>query len=221
MKRIARLLALCCALSVSSALWAQEADVTDAEQAPVAAAPAPSSLQGQIDELRAKLQELEAQLQKSQEAQEQTSRDIYTINDSAGKFVSGSRLRLSGYIQSQVTDDQAAATRTDFQVRRARLKLEAPITDFASGTIEIDATRSVSLKEAFIDLWRATDIWRLRAGQAKVPFMYDILQSSSARLAPEQTAVAQYIFPGEYDQGAWVQLKNVLGDRVPGTTLDL
>jgi hypothetical protein len=61
----------------------------------------------------------------------------------------------------------------------------------------------------------------VRAGQSKVPFMYDILQSSSARLAPEQTAVAQYLFPSEYDQGAWLQLKNALGDAVPGTTFDV
>ena len=225
MKRFALAVAVCGLFALGTPLWAQEAGNADSDapsgETATVAPTTPPSLQEQVDELRAKLQELEAQLQKGAEAQESTSRDIYAINDAAAKLVTGPKLKFSGYVQAQVTDDRAASPKTDFQVRRARLKLEAPITDLASATLEFDATRSVSLKEAFIDLGRATDVWRVRAGQSKVPFMYDILQSSSARLAPEQTAVAQYVFPSEYDQGAWLQLKNALGDAIPGTTLDV
>jgi hypothetical protein len=208
----------CAMLSVGTA-WAQDQATGEGGAAPAASAAAEQpSLQQQIEDLRARLSELEAMLAESKEA---TSRELYAISDAQSKFVTGEKVKISGYIQSQFTSDQAADPRTDFRVRRARIKVQAPVTNMASGTIEFDTTRTVELKEAFLDLGRTTDIWRLRFGQAKVPFMYDILQSSSVRLAPEQTAVAQYVFPGEYDQGLWLQFNNALGDSVPGTTLDL
>ena len=219
MKRIIVGSVLFCAVLFTGSAWAQHQAGSEQGAAPTPAATSEQpSLQQQIEELRAKLNELESKLAESKES---TSREFHAINDAQSKSATGEKLKFSGYIQAQFTSDEAANPKTDFRVRRARIKLQAPVTNMVSGTIEFDATRTVELKEAFLDVGRPTDIWRLRFGQAKVPFMYDILQSSSVRLAPEQTAVAQAIFPGEYDQGLWLQFNNVLGDSVPGTTLDL
>jgi len=217
MKRFARVIVVICALSLAGGV-ARAQD--EAAPSPAVAA-TPQSVQQQIDELRARLQELEAQLQKTQETQEATSRDLYATTEAQKKLAQGEKVKLSGYIQSQFTSDQAAEPGTDFRVRRARLKLEAPVTDLAALTLQIDAARTVELKDAYLDLGRQADLWRFRMGQAKVPFMYEVLESSSARLEPERTLLATTLFPGERDVGAWLHLKNVLGDQVPGTTLDL
>ena len=217
MKRLAQTICAVCALSLVGGV--AQAHGEGAQSPPVAAAP--QSVQQQIDELRLRLQELEAQLQKTQESQEVTSRDLYATTEAQKKLAQGEKVKLSGYIQSQFSSDQAADPETDFRVRRARLKIEAPVTDLAALTLQIDAARAVELKDAYVDLGRKTDLWRFRMGQGKVPFMYEVLESSSARLEPERSALAAALFPGERDIGAWLHLKNVLGDEVPGTTLDL
>jgi len=196
--------------------WAQEQTAGGAQAATVGADQL--SLQQQIDELRAKLSELEVKLAESEES---VSRELYAINDAQSKLVTGEKVKISGYIQSQFTDDKAATPKTDFRVRRARLKIEAPASDMAALTLQVDATRTVELKDAYLDLGRSTDIWRLRFGQAKVPFMYEVLESSGNRLEPERTALATTLFPGERDQGAWLQFTNALGDSVPGVSLDV
>lgn len=224
MSRITVVLALACAVLWTGAVWAQDestsGDGTVQEQ--VARTPGRSSeqpeLQQQIDELKAKLGELEAKLAESKES---TSRELYAVNDAQKKLATGEKVKLSGYVQAQFTSDDAADPETDFRVRRARLKIEAPVTDMAALTLQVDATRSVDLKDAYLDLGHSSDVWRLRLGQSKVPFMYEVLESSSSRLEPERTALATTLFPGERDQGAWMQLSNILGDSIPGATLDV
>jgi hypothetical protein len=216
MKRLTMMGVLVLATLGSRVAWAQDQAMGEATAAQAATAGQPS-LQQQVDELKTKLAELEAKLAASQES---TSRELYAINDATSKLVTGEKVKVSGYVQAQFTSDQAASTETDFRVRRARLKIEAPVTAMAALTLQVDATRSVELKDAYLDLGRSTDAWRVRVGQSKVPFMYEVLESSSSRLEPERTALAAILFPGERDQGVWVQLKNALGDSIPGATLD-
>ncbi len=230
MKRIVLLFAVFCALGLGNAGWSQEPTDKSAEPAPAAAAPATSPapaldmncLQDQINQLKAQLEQLQAQLAAAEAAQENTNRDVYAINDAVSQKAQGDHVKVGGYIQTQVTDDRAVNPHTDFQVRRARIKVEAPVTPIADAVVEVDASRSVSLKDGYIDLWyQPTDPMRLRMGQAKVPDMYDIIESASTRLCPEQTALALYLFPSEYEQGAWFKFNNILSERVPGTTLEL
>lgn len=218
MKSIVLLLALCLTLGALSTVGAEgtEAEGTTSV-ATGGATEEMATLQQQIEALKIRLSELEAKLQ---ETQEMNSREFYAINDAAKKYVLGEKIKLSGYIQAQLTDNQASDPELDFRVRRARLKLEAPVTDFAAATLQIDATSKVELKDAYLDLGRSTDLWRLRGGQAKVPFLYDVLESSSSRLCPERTTMATTLFPGERDLGVWLLHKNLLGDRLPGTTLE-
>jgi len=217
MKRIARVIGVVCALSLAGGI-ARAQD----EAAPSPAVTTTSqSAQQQIGELRARLQQLEAQLQQTQQSQEETAKGLEETQKAQKKLAAGERVKFSGYVQSQFTSDQAASPETDFRVRRARLKIEAPVTDLAGLTLQIDATKKVETKDAYLDLGRKQDLWRFRMGQAKVPFMYEVLESSSRRLSPERTALARTLFDGERDIGAWLHVKNALGDGVPGATLDI
>ena len=119
-------------------------------------------------------------------------------------------------------DDRAANPRTDFQVRRARLKLEAPITDLASATLEFDASRTV-VAQGSLHRPRpqrptcgecASDSRRCRSCTTSCSPPAPALRRSRP---PSRST----LFPSEYDQGVWLQLKNVLGDGIPGTTLDV
>ena len=178
MKRIALLFAVFCALGLGNAGWTQEPTEKSAEPAPAAApvaaaAPDIACLQDQINQLKAQLDQLQAALAAAQNAHNQ---DVFAINDTLSKKANGECVKVGGYIQTQVTDDRALNPHTDFQVRRARIKVEAPVTPIADAVIEVDASRSVSLKDGYIDLWyQPTDPMRLRMGQAKVPDMYDII----------------------------------------------
>ena len=60
------------------------------------------------------------------------------------------------------------------------------------------------LKDAeatFVDTWTPFG-FRLTMGQFKVPFGYEVLQSSADREMPERARVIRALFPGERDRGA-------------------
>lgn len=149
-------------------------------------------LQEQIDELREQLNELEAQLEATEEAQKKAEK----------KALAGEKMKASGYIIARYRDvENRDGT---FVISRARLKLKGRVTDNTGFTFQIDARSAdgkVDLRDAYIDRFFGEDPYRLRAGQTKVPIMYEVLESSSVRLAPERTALARASFPGERDIG--------------------
>jgi chaperonin cofactor prefoldin len=156
------------------------------------AAPTTEELQQQIDELKTQLAELEEQLQATEEAQE----EIKT------KALQGEKMKVSGYIIARYVDKEDADS--DFNVSRARLKLKGNVTEKTGFTLQIDARSKdgkVDLRDAYIDQKLGDGTWRLRGGQAKIPIMLEVLESSSVRLSPERTAVARASFPGERDVG--------------------
>jgi len=123
------------------------------------------------------------------------------------------KLKFSGYIQGQYEMHQESvsgllpnntpANLDRFSVRRARLK--ATYTgENAEYLLQIDAAGdAVVLKDAeatFVDTWTPFN-FRLTAGQFKVPFGYEILQSSADREMPERATVIRTLFPGERDRG--------------------
>jgi len=126
------------------------------------------------------------------------------------------KLKFSGYIQgryaAQDNDDSISGVDTQgrptsfnrFLVRRGRLK--ATYTgENAEYLLQIDATGDgVVLKDAeatFVDTWTPLGL-RFTMGQFKVPFGYEVLQSSSDREMPERARVIRALFPGERDRGA-------------------
>ena len=123
------------------------------------------------------------------------------------------KLKFSGYIQGQyelhqesvsgLMPNNTPANLDRFSVRRGRLK--ATYTgENAEYLLQIDATGdAVVLKDAeatFVDTWTPFN-FRLTAGQFKVPFGYEILQSSADREMPERATVIRVLFPGERDRG--------------------
>ncbi|MBI2844335.1 MAG: hypothetical protein HYX78_13115 [Armatimonadetes bacterium] len=144
----------------------------------------------EMDDLKARLADLESRLETTEKQQK--------------KAATGEKIKLSGYIQSRYTDEEDAAG--TFNVSRARLKLSGHLTEKSAFIVEIDARSKdgkVELRDAYLDRFIGYEGKSyIRAGQFKVPVMYEVLESSSVRLAPERTAVARALFPGERDVGA-------------------
>ena len=130
------------------------------------------------------------------------------------------KIKLSGYIQGRYEwhDDSVpglnmagtTATNTSrFFVRRGRLKVTYAGTNMEY-VLQIDATATgVALRDAeatFVDTWTPFN-FRLTVGQFKVPFGYEVLQSSQYREMPERSAVVRRLFPGERDRGIRLQAR--------------
>lgn len=112
------------------------------------------------------------------------------------------KLKMSGYLQGQYTNDDAA--RDQFSVRRARVKFTYQATPTARFVLQPDVTSSgVSLKDGYVELIEPWTTWKhtLTAGQFNWPFGFEIMYSSSARELPERSRVVRTLFPGERDRG--------------------
>src|SRR5262245_12935083 len=142
------------------------------------------------------------------------------------------KLKFSGYVQGRyewrddsVSGVDAAGRPTNFNrwlVRRGRLKATYA-GENAEYMLQIDATGDgVVLKDAeatFVDTWTPLGL-RVTLGQFKVPFGYEVLQSSSDREMPERARVIRALFTGERDRGARLTFKyewfNFMGALVNG-----
>lgn len=114
-----------------------------------------------------------------------------------------SKLKITGYIQGQYVNDDAA--RDQFAVRRGRVKFTYQATSTARFVLQPDVTSSgVTLKDGYVDLIEPWTTWKntLTVGQFNWPFGYEIGYSSSQRELPERSRVIRTLFPGERDRGA-------------------
>ena len=116
------------------------------------------------------------------------------------------RLRITGYVQAQYVDSQVANAET-FSVRRGRLAFQYQLAPTSRLYIQPDISSSgVALRDAYVELTEPWTPWRhtLTAGQFKVPFGFEIRQSSRDREMPERTRLITTLFPGERDRGVMV-----------------
>jgi hypothetical protein len=134
-----------------------------------------------------------------------------------GTVDSLSKIKVSGYIQARlglhensaagVLNNNTATIFDRFYVRRGRLKVTYAGTNMEY-VLQIDATGSgVVLKDAeasFIDTWTPFN-FKLTAGQFKVPFGYEVVQSSGDREMPERSRFIRQFFPNERDRGLRLQ----------------
>jgi len=126
-----------------------------------------------------------------------------------------SRLKLSGYIQSQFQLADTAGIESfaggnfpagidnRFSVRKGRFKLAYDYS-FSQYVIQVDVTeKGVGIKDAYVSF---TEPWlqsfAVTAGVFDRPFGYEISYSSSMRESPERSRMFQTLFPGERDLGA-------------------
>src|SRR5678815_2110724 len=128
-----------------------------------------------------------------------------------------SKIKVSGYVQGRLELHEFSAAGVDannkptiydrFYVRRGRLKVVYAGHN-AEYMLQIDATGDgVVLKDAeasFVDTWTPFN-FKLTAGQFKVPFGYEVLQSSGDREMPERSRFIRQFFPNERDRGVRLQ----------------
>ncbi|MDR0955358.1 MAG: hypothetical protein LBM20_08300 [Rikenellaceae bacterium] len=133
-----------------------------------------------------------------------------------------SKLKVSGYIQTQVQWGQEAASlkvgaansnsQESFSrmgIRRGRIKFTYDVSPLLSGVFQLDVTeKGVGFKDAYLNLkspWLNT--LQFRAGIFDRPFGNEISYSSSKRESPERSQVFQTLFPEERDLGAMAVLQ--------------
>lgn len=132
------------------------------------------------------------------------------------------RLSLRGYTQLRYNDlflsnqaircdqcDRFIGGNEEFSVRRARLVLSGDVADWVSIYIQPDLAQASGTAEFFVQLRDVyADVYanhsktlRFRAGLTKVPFGWEILQSSSNRLPLDRSDAINSAAPGERDLG--------------------
>ncbi|MGC8833608.1 MAG: porin [Armatimonadota bacterium] len=177
-------------------------------------------LEGMKGELASAKQTAEEAKAQAAAAKEQADEIQATLADKAESeavlqqdVASLKKLKFSGYIQSRFRSRETE--KSNFTVRRGRLK--AVYSGAQSNyTLQIDATEGgVALRDAYGE-WMPRPNVVFWFGQFKVPFGFEIEQSSSDREMPERTEVIRALFPGERDRG--IRLTHLLGSK---TTLDL
>ncbi|MEQ1637417.1 MAG: porin [Methylococcales bacterium] len=98
----------------------------------------------------------------------------------------------------------------NFSFRRVRLVFSGDINDYLYLYIQPDFASNVSdtqqnfaqLRDAYADIsFDKTHEYRVRAGQSKVPFSWENLQSSQNRLAPDRADAINSAVPSERDLG--------------------
>lgn len=104
--------------------------------------------------------------------------------------------------------DSSIGDNSSFSLRRARLVFSGDITDYVSMYLQTDFASSngdlhfAQLRDAYFDLHidKAHE-YRLRAGQSKVPFGWENLQSSQNRLSLDRADALNSAVPSERDLG--------------------
>lgn len=132
-------------------------------------------------------------------------------------------LSISGYLQTQYeshadSEDQldpqgGTLNRDFFRVPRARLRV---LGDWGIAGAHLELNGGTGPRGHFLDLYRAEGILRYRTepdaapivegrlGLMKIPFGYELVQSSSRRPFMERSLVVRSLFPNTTDSGALV-----------------
>jgi Phosphate-selective porin O and P len=136
------------------------------------------------------------------------------------------KISIRGYTQfryNYMTDDKKMVDEYDssvgnnkgFLVRRARIIISGDLhervslyfqTDFGQGTgatgTSLNNQNFAQIRDLYADVFLTKDKeWRIRAGISKVPFGFEVLQSSQQRLALDRTDAINSAAPNERDTG--------------------
>jgi len=136
------------------------------------------------------------------------------------------KISIRGYTQMRynyVTDDKKLVSEYDssignnkgFLLRRARIVISGDINEWVSLYLQTDFGQSAGttttnsnnqnfaqLRDLYADMFLTRDKeWRIRGGISKVPFGFDVLQSSQQRLALDRSDAINSAVPNERDIG--------------------
>jgi hypothetical protein len=201
---------------ISSSAFAQAAEAQPATGSPppAASAPAPSteSPPAQTEapaapaalSVEERLAAAESKLKALEEQAAETKKDVSPLK----------KLKFSGYVQGRFVyqdpdyDEADAEVKLSegfsrFTVRRARLKATYG-GDLGQLVLQIDASPTgVALRDAEATLFipGTEKNMSLTLGQMKVPFSYEVLQSSTDREFPERSRAVASLIAGERDRG--------------------
>jgi len=194
-------------------------------------APGPASLSAEdlalvqrlIREFGPELQKLGATVSALEESVADLQQQLAKVQSDAKSH------QVYGYLQLRFSDDAATTGATEFLLRRARLNVAGPGSSRTSYRIELqlDAREAksvipnaangskVQVRSVYIDHKLGTG--RLRIGQAKIPFGYEVLESVPVLWASERAAVMDALIPDQRDIG--VQYR--VSDKAERFTADL
>ncbi|WP_368310699.1 porin [Luteibacter sp. CQ10] len=137
------------------------------------------------------------------------------------------RIGIRGYVQMRYNQeiggeakelkspgDRYIGREQGFGIRRARVVISGDVTDRMSIYIQPDLASTPSgsstgnfaqLRDAYADLWLDPEkTWRIRAGQSKIPFGWEDLQSSQNRLALDRADALNSAVRDERDLGVFL-----------------
>ena len=117
------------------------------------------------------------------------------------------KISIRGYTQlryNSITDDRKLVSPYDssvgnnkgFLLRRARITISGDVNEWVSLYLQTDFGSTAGtgnnnfaqLRDLYADIFLVKDHeWRIRAGQSKVPYGFETLQSSQQRLALDRT----------------------------------
>ena len=126
-------------------------------------------------------------------------------------------VKVSGYGQTRFQwypDAGPGEADNELLVRRARVKVTAKPVERMESQFEIDLGQG---EATVTDAWLQYDLdpagqWRLRAGQQRVPFGFEVPQPTQSVLPLELSAMGRTMLPGSRDTGA-VAYWTGAGDR--------
>lgn len=114
-------------------------------------------------------------------------------------------LRITGFLQARYEWNEARRPRSDFWLRRARLRLQAEPTPWAAAVLYLESAGSgVEALDAYADVKSRQGAF-LRGGQFKPPFGIEVPEYPADRLAPEASRAISVLFgPTLRDRGFMV-----------------
>ena len=130
-------------------------------------------------------------------------------------FLSGDETAPAGVSRLRSVHDGSISDRGNFSLRRARLVLQGDVSDRVSLYLQSDFASAVTnqsggerrehflqLRDAYADVFldKAKTL-RVRAGQSKVPYGWENMQSSSNRLTLDRSDAINSAAPSERDLG--------------------
>lgn len=212
-----KLLVIALALLISVPVFAQAGSTSEPEE-PVITTDAIDEAAGDADDQAAPStdQEVEPEVPSAEELAGRIESISEAFTEARNTLDALNRLRITGYIQAQyVQSDASTDTLTGtgatsgnldtFSVRRGRVAFQYQFLPTSRLVLQPDFTGAgVALRDAYVELTEPWTTWRntLTAGQFKVPFGFEVRQSSRDREMPERTLVIRTLFPGERDRGA-------------------
>jgi hypothetical protein len=173
-----------------------------------------------LQESMEKLTELEGRVESIESSLRDPEGPLQTVINNVARI---DKIRFSGYVQARYesfeetreavpggaggrpnTGGETAVT-DRFTLRRVRMTVQARPTDKVGLRWQFDgAGAGVETRDAWIDYFftgNPATGYTATIGQMKVPFGFEVVQSSSVREAPERGRVSRFFFPGERDRG--------------------